>query len=81
MTKLEGQIKFKAPVPVGMYKVFGFWIWDFICHLDFDIWVVYHFEIIYWCIFRSNPATIPDEIGHPSGANRPPLAGQVKVTG
>jgi len=28
------------------------------------------------CIFRSKPATIPDEIGHPAGANRPPLPGR-----
>ncbi len=26
-----------------------------------------------YCVFRSKPATIPDETGHPSGANRPPL--------
>ncbi|MEK7354696.1 MAG: hypothetical protein AABZ77_09350, partial [Chloroflexota bacterium] len=27
-------------------------------------------------VFRSKPATIPDEIGHPTGANRPPLPGR-----
>ncbi|MDO9580407.1 MAG: hypothetical protein Q7J06_07545, partial [Bacteroidales bacterium] len=25
------------------------------------------------CVFRSKPATIPEQSGHPSGANRPPL--------
>lgn len=30
------------------------------------------------CMFRSKSATIPDEIGHPAGANRPPLPGSLK---
>jgi len=29
------------------------------------------------CMFWSKPATIPDEIGHPAGANRPPLPGRL----
>jgi hypothetical protein len=29
------------------------------------------------CMFQSKPATIPDEIGHPTGANRPPLPGRL----
>jgi len=28
-------------------------------------------------MFQSKTATIPDEIGHPTGANRPPLLGRL----
>ena len=28
---------------------------------------------VFWCMFRSKSATVPEEIGHPNGANRPPL--------
>ena len=34
-------------------------------------------ETLLVCIFQSKTATIPDEIGHPTGANRPPLPGRL----